>query len=424
MEFIRKTTSLSPLTNKEIPAEIYRDRDNIYLIKVDEEGEEHKELIERDYELYILSSDIIPEKQLKIEHVLTHVTSKCNQNCTYCYEQNAVLPELPASDFDKFFKSLRGKNIILMGREPTMREDLTDIIDLANRQNGAAIQTNGLKLADYEFCKRLKEAGLKKVHFQFLGFSDKIHEELVGKKVLKSKLQAVENCMKLSIPLHMNTTVAIGFNDLELTQIFKYIKERRENIYNWTIRHMAPFGRYASKDRLFISDLLKIVCKELWIDREEVMKEFFFLKAVYKYFKQGAVVPRPCSFTFHIAFNDDGSYYPVGRKLGGSNNPFLLPFKAIRAYGLTFLTHFLFLNKVPGFYRIPKVRNVLRICLRSWPNHAGIDMEQMRKCVTGYYRDGKLSLFCLTNVVENNTPDKKSETRISKSTDDGTGETI
>ena len=39
MELIRKTTSLSPLTNEEIPAEVRRDGNDVYLIKTDANGD-------------------------------------------------------------------------------------------------------------------------------------------------------------------------------------------------------------------------------------------------------------------------------------------------------------------------------------------------------------------------------------------------
>ena len=86
MEFIRDTTSLSPLTNKEIPAKIYRDGNNVIMLKTDESGNEHKDILETDYELYMLESSIVPESQLPFEHIHLYSTSLCNQNCTCCYE--------------------------------------------------------------------------------------------------------------------------------------------------------------------------------------------------------------------------------------------------------------------------------------------------------------------------------------------------
>jgi len=403
VEFIKNTTSLSPLTYTPIPAQIYRDGNLVYLVKKDEEGKEYKELIERDYEIYRLSAMMVPEKQLPFEHLHLYTTSKCNQNCACCYEvSDAVVDEPPLEEFDTFLSNYHGKNVILSGREPTMRQSLFDVIAVANRQNGATLQTNGLKLADLEYCRKLKEAGIRKVQFQFFGFSDEIYEKMVGMKALEPKLKGIENCIRLNIPISFSTIIANGVNEQELPKLLKYVLDRREHIYNWSIRSVASVGKHLTKEQLFISDLLDIVCREFKIDKSEVMNEFHFLAAAYRYFHQGLVVPQPCSFTFHIAFNEDGTYYPVGRRLRGPNNLLTLPLKALRGYGAGFFFQYFILNKFR--YKAPAIKNVLRISLRSWPNIDSIDLEQMRKCVTGYFRNGKIGPFCVTNITESSQP--------------------
>ena len=352
VEFIKNTKSFSPLSNKIIDAQIVRDGNEVYMKKSDEEGTEYTELIERDYELYKLVSQQIPDGQLPFEHLHLYTTSKCNQNCACCYEvYDADNSEPSLEEFDRFLSDYRGKNVILSGREPTMRDNLIDLIKVVNRRNGATLQTNGLKLADFDYCQRIKEAGIKKIQFQFFGFSDEIYEKMVGMKALDKKLKGIENCIKLNIPISFSTTVAKGVNDRELPKILDYVLERREHIFNWSIRSMAPVGRHLSRDQFFISDLFNIVCRECKLERREVMNEFYFFAEVFKHFKQGLIIPRPCSLTFHLSFNPDGSYYPTGRKLGGPHTPLLLPFKALRAYGTGFFLQYFILNKLK--YKAP-----------------------------------------------------------------------
>jgi hypothetical protein len=286
-----------------------------------------------------------------------------------------------------------------------MRENLVDVIKTVNRRNGATLQTNGLKLADYDYCRKLKEAGIRKVQFQFYGFSDEIYEKMVGMKALEPKLKGIENCIKLGIPISFSSIIAPGVNEGEFPKMLDFVLERRDHIYNWSIRSMAPVGHHISRDQLFLSDLLNVVCNEFKIDRREVMNEVHFFASAYKHFKQGLVIPRTCGITFHLAFNKDGSYYPIGKKLGGSNHPLLLPFKALRAYGLGFFLQYFLLNKIR--YKAPTIKNVLRISLRSWPCIETIDLQQMRKCVTGYYRNGTIAPFCVTNITESNQPGKE-----------------
>jgi MoaA/NifB/PqqE/SkfB family radical SAM enzyme len=77
----------------------------------------------------------------------------------------------------------KGKRIVLMGGEPTIREDLPEIIKLIRKSgNYPILYTNGLKLADISYVKKLKKAGLKQVIITLDGFDPKVTETLRGNK--------------------------------------------------------------------------------------------------------------------------------------------------------------------------------------------------------------------------------------------------
>ena len=74
-------------------------------------------------------------------------------------------------------------NVQLSGGEPTVREDLPEIISLGRSMGFDFIQlnSNGLRLArEPDYVKRLKEAGLSCVFLQFDGLEDEIYRETQG----------------------------------------------------------------------------------------------------------------------------------------------------------------------------------------------------------------------------------------------------
>jgi uncharacterized radical SAM superfamily Fe-S cluster-containing enzyme len=102
--------------------------------------------------------------------VLLEITSRCNLGCPVCFADagNAGAREDPSlAVIDGWYRSLLSAggpvNIQLSGGEPTMRDDLPDIIALG-RQRGfdfIQINTNGLRLGkEPRYGEKLKAAGL------------------------------------------------------------------------------------------------------------------------------------------------------------------------------------------------------------------------------------------------------------------------
>jgi len=110
-----------------------------------------------------------------------------------------------------------------MGAEPTMREDLPDIIRMVRRTgNIAALHTNGIKIADLAYLKELKNAGLNEVHLQFDGFDDLVYERIRGKRLLQVKLKALENLGKLNVSTDLKATVVRGINECQMAEILEF----------------------------------------------------------------------------------------------------------------------------------------------------------------------------------------------------------
>jgi len=87
------------------------------------------------------------------------LTRNCNLNCKMCYikkgKENNLLSFKIIRSLLHDLKEMGGKNVVLTGGEPLMREDITQIIEEINRLKlNGTLYTNGTLLND-SFCKAL-----------------------------------------------------------------------------------------------------------------------------------------------------------------------------------------------------------------------------------------------------------------------------
>jgi uncharacterized radical SAM superfamily Fe-S cluster-containing enzyme len=171
--------------------------------------------------------------------VFLDVTNRCNMNCPICI---ANIPGMgfefhpPLSYFEHILAELGRRDpkplVQLFGGEPTVRDDIFQILDIA-RSNGldARIVTNGLKLADEEYCKRICDY---KVHvlLAFDGNDPAIYQRLrQNPGAHAKKLKALENLARFS--RHKNTImccVARGINDQHMRGLIDFCHENRSSI--------------------------------------------------------------------------------------------------------------------------------------------------------------------------------------------------
>ncbi|HSW44429.1 MAG TPA: radical SAM protein [Phycisphaerae bacterium] len=134
------------------------------------------------------------------------VTNRCNMNCPICIANIGGMGfefHPPLAYFEKVFEALGRMDPVplvqLFGGEPTVRDDLLEIISAA-RRNGVKcrVVTNGLRLANEDYCRKLCDAG---VRFQLAldGRSPEIYNRLrKNPGACEKKLKALENLKRFS----------------------------------------------------------------------------------------------------------------------------------------------------------------------------------------------------------------------------------
>jgi len=152
----------------------------------------------------------------------------CNQKCLHCYAAGQKMSdekELSTDEWKKILDICRRSKIpqvTFTGGEPTMREDLIDLISHA-QWFVTRLNTNGIKLtADY--CKKLMEASLDSAQITFYSHVKDIHNKLVGAEQYDNTVEGIENALKAGLNISINTPLCITNKDYVNTLRFLHEK--------------------------------------------------------------------------------------------------------------------------------------------------------------------------------------------------------
>lgn len=137
----------------------------------------------------------------------------CNAKCLFCSQDFEWRKEPNDLPFDKVVEHmyLAYKNgyrrLGFTGGEPTIRRDLPKFIALAKKigYTYVRIQTNGVRIADFDYVKTLADAGLTFVKYSIHGHTAELHDKLVGIPGAFDKcLKSIENLQKLRVGIGVN----------------------------------------------------------------------------------------------------------------------------------------------------------------------------------------------------------------------------
>ena len=159
-------------------------------------------------------------------------------------------------------KPVPGKAIQITGGEPSLREDIYEIIDIIREEGIRHIQfnTDGIRLAfDPEFAKEIRRRGVNTVYLSFDGTTPetnpKNHWEVP---------YAIENCRNANrMGVVFVPTVIRTVNDHDLGNIIRIAAENMDTVRGVNFQPVSLTGRLTRKDRdklrITAPDVIKLI---------------------------------------------------------------------------------------------------------------------------------------------------------------------
>lgn len=269
------------------------------------------------------------------QSILTNLmlTNRCNLRCSYCFMNAGAAGYVYEPSLEQLREMMRqarsekpvpSKAIQLTGGEPTMREDLIEIIKMAREEGFVHVQlnTNGIKLSEsVEYCKEIRKAGLNTVYMSFDGMSK-------GTNVwIEQCKKAVENLREVGLGIVL-VPVAMGRNIHEVGAIVKYAAENIDVVRGVNFQPIAFAGRpqkvsdeYRLKERTDYVMLLEALEEQL--DGQITKDDFFPVPSMYPVSKlveklkgepQVEFTANPgCGGATYVFVQEDGTLVPITR---------------------------------------------------------------------------------------------------------------
>ena len=284
---IRQTRSVCPVCLRKLPAELVReDTGRVVLRKrCPLHGETRVTVWQGlvDWDSWLLGTPplaadrglrcpddcgICAEHEIGTCCALLEVTQRCNLRCRYCFARGGESDGEPTLDalraaIRDIVRQCGSPLLQLSGGEPTLRDDLPELIRFARQAGCSYVQlnTNGIRLArEPDYTKRLAEAGLDIVFLQFDGTRDAIYETLRGAPLLALKREAVRVCGELRVGVTLVPTVVQGVNDDNLGELVALARELAPAVRGVHFQPVSYFGRYpagpGAEDRYTLDRLM------------------------------------------------------------------------------------------------------------------------------------------------------------------------
>ncbi len=181
----------------------------------------------------------------EIKNLILELNSICNCDCVYCYLHNRKDKGMGSFEYfkDKIkeFAAKGTKNIDFTGGEPTLYPYLRELIREARKQGFENLNliTNGIKLSDIEFCKKIIPEGITRVIVSVDGPNSEVCETITNLKgSFDYTMQALENLKVFNCKIGA-TVVVNKFNYFYIEDIFSVCMKKGVDFFN--VQYMLPY---------------------------------------------------------------------------------------------------------------------------------------------------------------------------------------
>lgn len=468
MQIIKRTKSLCPECMQVLDAEIYEEGGAVYIGKTCPSHGRFEDVYWSDYELYKkvekyecigegvknprtttvkgcpYDCGICPAHKSHTVLSIIDVTNRCNLKCPICFANAATagyLYEPTQDEIRSMLKNLRDNqpvapnSIQFSGGEPTVRDDLPDLIAMAKELgfHHIEVNTNGIRISkDVDFLKRLMDAGLSTLYLQFDGMKPGPYIAARGLDLFETKLKVIENCRSVGLDsVVLVPTVVKGINDDQIGSIIRFAARNSDVVRGVNFQPVSMAGRIDKNKlremRITIPDVLRLA--EEQTNGEIKVSDFYPIPVVLPVSRAVAALKgkRYQEFTNHQHCGMATMIMPEGDKLvpithyanvekfmdslnkvyenaskGSMLRAKMRLLGATRHVKLSLLGDLVSSVLLQGDYDTlgQFMRKVILIGCMHFMDPYNFDLERVSRCTIHYaFPDGKIIPFCTMNSI-------------------------
>jgi len=481
MKILSYTKSLCPNCVAEkkfdkmvIDATIYEEDGKVWLKKVCPEHGETKEIYWSSYEMYEKAKKYADKKGIKLENPqikkpeseitcpkdcglcqahMSHtalanivVTNRCDLSCWYCFfyaKQGQPIYEPSMEQISQMLDNLKNQKpvacnaIQLTGGEPTVRDDLIDIVKLVRSKGFEHVQvnTNIINISKKpELAKQLVEAGSNVFYVSFDGMTPESNN-----KNYWEFPKALENFRKANAGIVLVPTVINGVNETQLGDILRFAAGNIDVVRGIDFQPVSLVGMMPTnlrkQQRITIPDVVKKI--EEQTNGQITMDDFYTIPCASKVTNfietlKGGKRYRlsahfACGVGTYVFKKENGDLLPITRFIDVEG---LLDYLdevkeelktknklIVKAKMLKTLPKFIDMSKKPKELNIKKMlisaitggtydslrefhHKTLFVGMMHFMDPYNYDVERVKRCVIHYaVPDGRVIPFCAFNVL-------------------------
>ncbi len=347
----------------------------------------------------------------KTYNLMVDVTSRCNLACPVCCTDALakgppdpsiaeIVSRLPPTGRG-LRDRLRRPNVVLFGGEPTLRDDLPELVAaIVARGYIPRLATNGVR-SNEAWLRRLRQAGLKWVVLQFDGLSEDVSKTLRGRALVAHKLAAIERMIALGFKVQLGCMLVDGVNDDQIADIVRFVGAHPRVFWFSFYPHAAQGrARLASSGTSMAQALRAVqVATGGRVTVDDFVATSEWLGRLYRVLRMPGLRPKLSTLPMPLVFEGD-DYYPLVRLLQPA---FAAQHAAHAARVLASLPRLLLYQSeyTPPFVKFLVVEKF----------HAGesIDLEDASNCHMAFMTGQGYVPFDIHNVVTRGKPDPARE---------------
>lgn len=253
-----------------------------------------------------------------VDYLRISVTSQCNFSCSYC-KSSSCQEEEKVLSFDELFFVIQIaieegiKKLRITGGEPLLRKDLASFIGRISKNYPHVeinLTTNGffLKYMGLD----LKNAGLHRANISLDTLDEEKFFLITKKRALSLVKDGIDEAIKHSLKLKLNTVVMRGINDDEILSLLDFA--RKKGIFIRFIEFMPTSHASFDAKRFSSTQILEVIAQKHRF--EKIQKDILGPASLYK-MQNGYVfgVIEPLSSDFCASCNRlrmmaNGSFVP------------------------------------------------------------------------------------------------------------------